>query len=896
MPPPLPPIPEALKSGVAPKGFGRLFDRIKFHPDSPQSENHPSLAEVQPSQRNAGLSSVFGRGRRRPSLKTQISNPELQTTDSPRIFQAIKFKQVANANEEVMDTRASNRASTEEEPSSSDNDRRASIQFRLAEPRLSPMEYARLYLLEQARSAREGRPCELPAPRKLWRWTPKWEHFVIIPALPSSISRSWHCSVPIAERIQDYSDTESMATPWFDEATAPCPRLSLNLGGMSGLFPSMMNLAKLSTIGEPESAAIAVTAGDKSPQPRSRARAALRPTSLASISEQLQRGDQPAVTRKALCAGKTAPEKSFAGPMSDLGRHSPACQVREACLRRTAIGDAEPSTPSIVLERRKLLVLRQGVHNTEPEYQHQEVSYDCPNRMVRLDEAEDSSLYSVCSLETAVPSGTRRLSGSNLADGGCVESETEGIVLELQPAPLDVRKKRQLHKLETAESCSRILQRLSLEINERLAELSDLDEAGSQDGEMLFGGAQTEGPPPLKTNLERQKCPELSIYEDDGGGPVHASSRIALQSTSLAKPTVSDCQSATPTRPAEVLTWEPWETAELTLPLPLNEQDAGEQAFPDSPTLPAIEPPICEEANYLQLSSKAERKRRQRRHGVVPRQQAEGQGSWSMSGSSNFLGCERGSITSDKLGVSRRASKLDLRASSFAMDREKGNESITLLPQIARKIPNEATVLGGLEQKTEATKCSGTVADEFGQDQDEEDETANWDRPTPLTFQRFDTATRLASAVARRDYGGTDRKFWISGDRNPKSGRTSALAFSSLFRKYSRNRMENNDPMLVKNSPPLPTPELVPEIRQRTADATHWTENASSPIIAPAGFSHQLAPPIPTTLLPPVPTLRGPRGLEEETPGATYKGKKPHGLRVETRLGRKLQKAGRGEI
>ncbi|GKU14812.1 unnamed protein product [Fusarium langsethiae] len=61
--------------------------------------------------------------------------------------------------------------------------------YQLAKPRISPMEYARMYLLEKSRASRENRQCELPRPDMQWHWTPEYKKFLIIPRIPKIIRR-----------------------------------------------------------------------------------------------------------------------------------------------------------------------------------------------------------------------------------------------------------------------------------------------------------------------------------------------------------------------------------------------------------------------------------------------------------------------------------------------------------------------------------------------------------------------------------------------------------------------------------------------------------------------------------------------------------------------------------
>ncbi|KAG5997905.1 hypothetical protein E4U54_002284 [Claviceps lovelessii] len=130
-----------------------------------------------------------------------------------------------------------------------------SVQFAIAPPRLSPMEYARMYMLHRVETRRNGQKCLLPAPQKQWFWTSKWEQFLIIPRIPGIIKRG-HWSEEGG--CSDESNDSGAQLPRLPDSAASlnpaqrstgCPRLSLHLGGMTTLMPSVMNLTSLGMSG-----------------------------------------------------------------------------------------------------------------------------------------------------------------------------------------------------------------------------------------------------------------------------------------------------------------------------------------------------------------------------------------------------------------------------------------------------------------------------------------------------------------------------------------------------------------------------------------------------------------------------------------------------------------------
>ncbi|EFQ34132.1 uncharacterized protein GLRG_09276 [Colletotrichum graminicola M1.001] len=63
--------------------------------------------------------------------------------------------------------------------------------FRLASPRLSPMEYARQYLIAKARADKEGVECAMSKPALVWTWTAEYKEFLLLPHIPKGIQRGF---------------------------------------------------------------------------------------------------------------------------------------------------------------------------------------------------------------------------------------------------------------------------------------------------------------------------------------------------------------------------------------------------------------------------------------------------------------------------------------------------------------------------------------------------------------------------------------------------------------------------------------------------------------------------------------------------------------------------------
>ncbi|UPL01254.1 hypothetical protein LCI18_012188 [Fusarium solani-melongenae] len=140
------------------------------------------------------------------------------------------------------------------------------VRYQLGKPRLSPMEYTRLYLIEKANSERENRPCELPRPGKQCYWSVRGETFLVIPRIPGCIRRDL-APEDDANRegsgsgTEPGSDTESVATVRPELPSVDFPRLSLHLGDMRGLlldipFANIGNETNLSETNAPQEASL----------------------------------------------------------------------------------------------------------------------------------------------------------------------------------------------------------------------------------------------------------------------------------------------------------------------------------------------------------------------------------------------------------------------------------------------------------------------------------------------------------------------------------------------------------------------------------------------------------------------------------------------------------------
>ncbi|KAJ9417127.1 hypothetical protein QL093DRAFT_2581157 [Fusarium oxysporum] len=122
------------------------------------------------------------------------------------------------------------------------------LSCQLTKPRLSPMEYCRMYLMEKYLSDCEDRPCELPPPDKHWFWTNYYKQFLVIPQIPKVIRRDLepmafgvNVESAAADGYAAESDGESVSTVRPETYANGPMRLSLHLGGEPILLPTFMD-------------------------------------------------------------------------------------------------------------------------------------------------------------------------------------------------------------------------------------------------------------------------------------------------------------------------------------------------------------------------------------------------------------------------------------------------------------------------------------------------------------------------------------------------------------------------------------------------------------------------------------------------------------------------------
>ncbi|RDA87602.1 hypothetical protein CP532_3965 [Ophiocordyceps camponoti-leonardi (nom. inval.)] len=618
--PPLPPIPESLKSNLTPKRWGKMISRIKHRPGSPPPEESytpppPVPAPPPPVPR-----------RLRPTLKSHISNPELQSSSDSNTNIVITTLTIQDGPAPCI-------------PSSSRTDPLDVIhvpgpaKFRLAEPRLSPMEYSRMYLVEKAEAEKEGRQCELPAPKKLWRWSPHHEDFLIIPKIPHNIRRDLHKPNPAPESSTTVPEEEEDDN---QDPNLPCPRLSLNLGGMTTMFPSLMNLARLGMRpgSDPPSP-------PSSPPGRGRSRRPSR-LSLMRIAEESGQGDDsqnrggsPASATGTVIVHQQQPQQDSAHQQliessSFYSDHSATIHADAEQRKTTTPPKKRPTGTTILLSSER------------PVVEYSPASYD------RLS-------------SSPVP---RPLSHRNHQPAN---QAVEAIDLaELKPEPLALQPQRRPRV--SNERISTLWQKLSDEIGEKLAEFGTGE--GPDDDELLEQSALVARPLLSATGKVRRFSLDwqtgISLAERRQLGSHRATSSDLIRgsaSVPVLPFVVGSGGEPSGFTPRSIRSVSTKATSSGSQTIPAVSRWPMPPALPDSPTLPPRDMPIIRKADAPTPS----------RSGTTFPQHAQGlPGRGAVVEMTAMAPVGRG-----PLDALMKASSI----SSFALDRTRTQTAVTILPK-----------------------------------------------------------------------------------------------------------------------------------------------------------------------------------------------------------------------
>lgn len=283
--PPTPDIPESMKSTITRSGL-KFLQRMRSQSDiqstGPNSSKFPQIAAVfasskaksttklvkQPARPRASQNQLRSQSRESVSLRTS-SFPEVSIRSSQYgLYSQNGPYTQSTENASVMGRQENNAAE------GSSSLRKPEVKYSMCQPRLSTMEYTRLYLVEEANAKKEKRVCELPPPKKVWLWGPRWEEFLVLPKIPATIRRRFSLNLSdeqkkamTLESLGDGHDSDADSVETIKGMTslpAKPPRLSLNLDTVASTLTSLMNLASLGSDETPDALDLAKVSNKES--------------------------------------------------------------------------------------------------------------------------------------------------------------------------------------------------------------------------------------------------------------------------------------------------------------------------------------------------------------------------------------------------------------------------------------------------------------------------------------------------------------------------------------------------------------------------------------------------------------------------------------------------------
>ncbi|KAL6875096.1 hypothetical protein J3F83DRAFT_759709 [Trichoderma novae-zelandiae] len=266
--PPTPEIPMSMRSTITRNGL-KLLQRMRSHPELQSSEPGSSrisqLATVLASNKAKSSTKLVKQSAQppaRPPIRPKASQGQARDSFSLRtssLPEAVRVSQQSLYSQRAPSTQSVDRPTTTRRPESyagQEQGRRSSlpkadVQYAVREPRLSHMEYTRLFFLEVAKAKEEERECELPPPKKTWHWGQHWENFLVLPKIPSTIRRRFSLGnndenkktirLELLGGGHD-SDADSVETvKGTMSVPAKPPRLSLNFDTMASGLTTMMD-------------------------------------------------------------------------------------------------------------------------------------------------------------------------------------------------------------------------------------------------------------------------------------------------------------------------------------------------------------------------------------------------------------------------------------------------------------------------------------------------------------------------------------------------------------------------------------------------------------------------------------------------------------------------------
>ncbi|KAJ3519522.1 hypothetical protein NM208_g14095 [Fusarium decemcellulare] len=367
----------------------------------------------------------------------------------------------------------------------------------LGSPRPSnmKMEYARLALLEKAKSAKDGRPCELPTPISQISWAAHRKNVVITSRLPICVQRGLASkNITDATRVEvdseldeAESDAESVETVKPEPQRSHHPRLSLHLDD-EPVFATFMDISSSGEDDEePSGSTNTIEERNHSDDLTQRGRNLKASDSIdGSITTMRDTDDSEG---RMLLPGESHPHSRS---VSHLDYSTPRAKTK--VIEYSPLSCATSDSPLA-----RFSISAQPTHRLTPDTLTRRVVGDAGGQL-HVEDSRHAQL--IHSLGTELP----QESAADFWD----DAEADPMIPELQPKPLKIKQREPLPNLEEGYRWSRLFDGLGTDVP---VALEDFGTAAA-----LESGPDTmeerDGSPPDRDQMVRGLKPQTRNFTD----------------------------------------------------------------------------------------------------------------------------------------------------------------------------------------------------------------------------------------------------------------------------------------------------------------------------------------------------------------------------------------------
>ncbi|KAF4994501.1 hypothetical protein FDECE_13099 [Fusarium decemcellulare] len=367
----------------------------------------------------------------------------------------------------------------------------------LGSPRPSnmKMEYARLALLEKAKSAKDGRPCELPTPISQISWAAHRKNVVITSRLPICVQRDLASkNITDATRVEvdseldeAESDAESVETVKPEPQRSHHPRLSLHLDD-EPVFATFMDISSSGEDDEePSGSTNFIEERNHSDDLTQRGRNFKASDSIDGSITTIRDTDDS--EGRMLLPGESHPHSRS---VSHLDYSTPRAKTK--VIEYSPLSCATSDSPLA-----RFSISAQPTHRLTPDTLTRRVVGDAGGQL-HVEDSRHAQL--IHSLGTELP----QESAADFWD----DAEADPMIPELQPKPLKIKQREPLPNLEEGYRWSRLFDGLGTDVPVALEDFGTATPLESGPDTM----EERDGSPPERDQMVRGLKPQTRNFTD----------------------------------------------------------------------------------------------------------------------------------------------------------------------------------------------------------------------------------------------------------------------------------------------------------------------------------------------------------------------------------------------